>query len=80
MPAEVSVYEAKTHLSRLLDRAAAGEEIILTRHGRPVARLGPIHQRRSARKLGVLKGRVRVGRDFDAPLPEEVLAEFERRT
>lgn len=77
---EVSVYEAKTHLSRLLDRVAAGEEFIVTRHGRPVARLGPISERRAARKLGVLKGRVRVARDFDAPLPDEVLADFEGRS
>jgi prevent-host-death family protein len=73
----VSVYEAKTHLSRLLARAEAGEEIVISRHGRPVARLGPIRPARRPRKLGLLKGRIRIGRNFDAPLPEDVLAAFE---
>ena len=74
---EVNVYEAKTHLSRLLDRAAGGEEILITRHGRPVARLGPIPDRPRARQLGRLKGRIRVSRDFDAPLPDDMLEAFE---
>lgn len=73
----VNVYEAKTHLSRLLDRAAAGNEVVITRHGRPVALLGPIREKRKPRKLGVLRGKVRVRSDFDAPLPDEVLDAFE---
>jgi prevent-host-death family protein len=73
----INVYEAKTHLSRLIDRAQAGEEVIITRHGRPVARLGPVQPKREPRKLGLLAGRVRVRKDFDAPLPEEILAAFE---
>ena len=75
--AEVNVYEAKTHLSRLLDRAQGGEEIVITRHGRPVARLGPIRDRPPARKLGALRGRIRMSNDFDAPLPDEILEAFE---
>jgi prevent-host-death family protein len=75
--ASINVYEAKTQLSRLLDRAEAGEEIVITRHGRPVARLGPIQPRPDPRKLGVLRGRLRMSRDFDAPLPEEILRTFE---
>ena len=78
--AEVNVYEAKTHLSRLLDRAAGGEEIVITRHGRPVARLGPIRDRPPARKLGQMRGRIRMRSDFDAPLPEEILDAFEGRS
>lgn len=74
---EINVYEAKTHLSRLIDRAAAGEEIVITRHGRPVARLGPVHERAKPRRLGRLKGKIRVGVDFDAPLPDDVLDAFE---
>jgi prevent-host-death family protein len=77
--AEVNVYEAKTHLSRLLDRAQGGEEIVITRHGRPVARLGPIRERPPARKLGALRGRIRMSNDFDAPLPDEMLDAFEDR-
>lgn len=73
----VNVYEAKTHLSRLLDRAAAGEEILITRHGRPVARLAPIGGGVRPRKLGILRGKVRLRKDFDAPLPDDVLDAFE---
>ena len=63
----VSVYEAKTHLSRLLDAVAAGEEVVITRNGQPVARLvraTPTPQRR----LGTLPGAVTVQADFDEPL------------
>jgi prevent-host-death family protein len=74
---QVSVYAAKTQLSRLLDRAAEGEEVVITRHGRPVARLVSMKRSEGRRKLGMLKGRIRVAADFDAPLPEEILEAFE---
>lgn len=74
---EVSVYAAKTHLSRLLDRAARGEEVVITRNGRPVAKLVPADSRRAPRKLGALRGKIRVAADFDAPLPDDLLAIFE---
>ena len=77
---KVNVYDAKTNLSRLLDRAAAGEEIVITRHGRPVAKLGPIRPRKKPRKLGTMKGEIKVSKDFDAPLPDEILAAFEGRS
>ena len=77
---EVSVYAAKTHLSRLLDRAVKGEEIVITRNRRPVAKLVPIGTARSARRLGALRGKIRVAKDFDAPLPSEVLDAFEGKT
>ena len=77
---EVSVYAAKTHLSRLLDRAAKGEEIVITRNRRPVAKLVPLGTVRGARKLGILRGKLRVGKDFESSLPEEVLAAFEGET
>ena len=73
----VSVYDAKTNLSRLLDRAANGEEVVITRNGRPVARLVAAAPARKPRKLGLLKGRIRVSKDFDAPLPDDVLETFE---
>jgi len=76
----VSVYDAKTNLSRLLDRAAGGEEIVITRNGRPVAKLVPAIPVRKPRRLGTLKGRVRMAKDFDAPLPDEVLDAFEGKT
>lgn len=75
--AEVSVYEAKTQLSKLLDRAAAGEEVVITRNGRPVARLVSARRRTSPRKLGALRGKITVPDDFDAPLPDDVLDAFE---
>lgn len=78
---DVSVYAAKTHLSRLIDRANAGEEVVITRHGRPVARLVPAAAPPAVeRKLGTLRGQVRMTDDFDDPLPEDLLDLFEGRT
>ena len=77
--ASVSLYEAKTQLSRLVDRALRGDEVVITRHGRPVARLVPAMPRRAPRKLGALKGKIRVARDFDAALPDDLQALFEGR-
>ena len=68
--ATVNVHEAKTHLSRLLERVEAGEEIVVARNGKAVARLVPVG--RAARRPGAMKGRIRIGRDFDAPLPPEI--------
>ena len=74
--AEVNVHEAKTHLSRLLLRVAGGEEIVITRDGKPIARLVPIKPR-TRRVIGQDDGLFKVPDDFDAPLPDEVLAPFE---
>jgi len=74
---KVSVYDAKTNLSRLLDRAAGGEEVVITRNGRPVAKLVAATAARKPRTLGVLKGRIRIRKTFDAPLPDDVLNAFE---
>ncbi len=76
--ATVNVHQAKTHLSRLLRRVAAGEEIIIAKAGRPVARLVPFRERRENRRLGTEKGRIVVADDFDAPLPPDLLSDFER--
>jgi prevent-host-death family protein len=73
----VSLYEAKTQLSRLVDRAAAGEEIVIAKSGRPRARLVPLEDTRPMRVPGRGKGRWRVGKDFDAPLPDDLLGGFE---
>ena len=72
--AEVTVHEAKTHLSRLLRRVAAGEEIIIARSGKPVARLVPAG---TARRFGQDEGKFDVPDDFDAPLPDDILRAFE---
>ena len=73
---EVGVHEAKTHLSRLLRRVAAGEEIIITSAGRPAARLVPIGVA-PQREFGFDRGVLQVPDDFDAPLPDDVAADFE---
>ena len=73
----VTLYQAKTHLSRLVERAAAGEEIVIAKSGRPCARLVPLEDTRALRVPGKGRGRWRLRRDFDAPLPPEVLREFE---
>lgn len=73
----VNVHQAKTHLSRLLDDVAHGEEIVIAKAGKPVARLVPVDSPRE-RVLGGDKGLVVIANDFDAPLPEDLLADFER--
>ena len=67
----VNVHEAKTHLSRLLERVHAGEEIIIAKSGEPYARLVPLDSRRPKREPGTLKGRVDLGAAFFEPLPAE---------
>jgi prevent-host-death family protein len=75
----VNLYEAKTQLSKLVERAANGEEVIIAKAGQPKARLVPLARRVRNRKPGDWKGRLVIEPDFDAPLPEEVLAAFEGR-
>lgn len=69
-----NVHDAKTHLSRLLDRVAQGEEIVIARSGKPVAKL--VRLKMEPRRPGRLKGRIHIADDFDEPLPEEILAGF----
>jgi prevent-host-death family protein len=70
MEKPVNIHEAKTHLSRLVERVEAGEEITIARAGRPVARLVPVKRALEPRPLGLWRGRVVIGDDFDDPLPE----------
>lgn len=70
------MHEAKTELSRLVERALAGEEVIIARAGVPVVRLVPIAQQ-GQRKLGQWRGKVRMSPDFDAPLPDDELKQWE---
>ncbi|MEO7294736.1 MAG: type II toxin-antitoxin system Phd/YefM family antitoxin [Candidatus Limnocylindria bacterium] len=70
MKRPINMHEAKTHLSRLVERVEAGEEITLARAGRPVARLVPYRARQEPRRAGLWKGRVSIASDFDEPLPE----------
>jgi prevent-host-death family protein len=71
----LNLYEAKTQLSALVDKAAAGEEIIIAKNGKPMAKLVPIRER-VRRKPGRLKGKIWMSKDFDAPMPE-IEAAFE---
>jgi prevent-host-death family protein len=75
MPESVNVYEAKTHLSQLLDRAAAGEEIVIARAGRPVARLVSLAEPARPRVPGGWRGKVSMAADYDE-LPDEIEAAF----
>jgi prevent-host-death family protein len=70
-----NIHEAKTHLSRLIDRAEAGEEIVIARAGKPVARLVAYREEKPKRTPGSWKGKVKIRRDFDQ-LPESVAAAF----
>lgn len=74
----VNVHEAKTHLSRLLDRVQGGEEIVIAKAGRPVARLVAVTEQSGRRTPGSAKGLISLSPDFDEPLPEEMLEAFER--
>jgi prevent-host-death family protein len=78
MPA-VNIHAAKSQLSRLLDAAVAGEEVIIAKAGKPIARLVPIERKQERRKLGTLAGQFRVPDDFDDPLPDDILDGFEGR-
>lgn len=65
----VNIHEAKTHLSRLIEDVSAGEEVIIARNGKPVARLLPVVVRSRPRRPGKWRGKIHIGADFDAPLP-----------
>ena len=74
---QVNIHDAKTHLSRLIERVANGEEVIIARAGKPVARLTPISPRERGRRFGAMKGLARVDEAFFDPLPEEELQAWE---
>ncbi len=75
---QVNVHDAKTRLSELLSQVEGGEEITIARAGRPVARLVPLHKEKIERRPGTAKGKVAVHKNFDDPLPDQLLQEFER--
>jgi prevent-host-death family protein len=73
---EVNIHQAKTHLSRLLQRVAAGEEVTIARAGVPIARLVAVKAEGKRRPLGFARGEIWIADDFDAPLPDDFLKEF----
>lgn len=79
MKKSVNVYDAKTHLSRLIDKAAAGEDVIVSRNGKPLVRITQLESGARRVRFGVLKGKIRVAADFDEPLAPDIQAEFDGR-
>lgn len=73
----VNIFEAKTNLSKLIEQVEKGEEVIIARAGKPVARLTKFAPARKPIRFGGMKGKIWVAEDFDAPLPDDLLAEFE---
>ena len=76
---QVNIHQAKTHLSRLLVRMAAGEEVVISRAGKPIARLVPFIRPARDRRPGQDRGRLQIADDFDAALPEETQHLFRRQ-
>ena len=78
---QVNIYEAKTRLSELVEQARQGETIVIAKAGTPMAKLVPMHEGPKRKiKFGLMKGELEIADDFDAPLPDELLAAFEGRT
>jgi prevent-host-death family protein len=75
----INIHEAKTHLSRIIDEVAAGSEVIIAKAGKPMARLTPLSGEPRPKKLGLLKGRLKVPDDFNEPLDDATIAAFEGR-
>jgi prevent-host-death family protein len=73
----VNIYEAKTHLSRLLREVASGAEVVIAKDGHPMARLVPVEQGSGKRELGFAASRVTIADDFDAPLPPDLQDAFD---
>lgn len=80
MPLTINIYDAKASLSQLVERAAAGEEIIIAKAGRPMARLSPLRSGRSPNLIGALAGEIQIGPEFDEPLPDDIAAAFRGET
>ena len=73
----VNMHEAKTHFSRLVERALAGERFVIARNGTEVVELTPIHAAGQRRVAGLASGKGHIREDFDDPLPDEIAAEFQ---
>jgi len=76
---KVQLHDAKARLSELVDRAQAGEEVVISRHGRAVAKLVGYVPKRGVRRLGLLRGKIKFRKGWDDPLPDDILAAFEGR-
>jgi prevent-host-death family protein len=74
-----NIHDAKTHFSKLVDAVMQGEEIVIAKAGKPAVKLVPIRPQKPVLRFGVLKGKIKIADDFDAPLPQDTLAGFEGR-
>jgi len=77
---KVNIHQAKTQFSRLVELASRGEEIIIAKSGKPVARLVSYAQKGVVRRPGSMRGKIRIKKNFDAPLPQDLLASFEGKS
>ena len=73
----VNIFEAKTQLSKLIELAEKGQDVVIARAGKPVVRLTKLEPEKRPIRYGVLKGQIWISDDFDAPLPDKVLKSFE---
>jgi prevent-host-death family protein len=73
----INIYDAKTRFSQLVDKAAAGEDVVISRNGKPLVRLTRLAESTRQVRFGLLAGKVKLADDFDAPLPDSVVAAFE---
>ena len=76
----INIHEAKTHLSKLVEEVSKGQEIVIAKSGKPMARLTGISPAKPVRKPGFLKSKIRIAEDFDAPLPDDILSAFEGKS
>ena len=72
----VNIYDAKTRLSQLVDQAASGKDVVVSRNGKPLVRITRLKVPKARIKFGLLKGKLKIARDFDAPLPAEIIKRF----
>jgi prevent-host-death family protein len=79
METTINIYEAKTRLSKLVDMAASGTDVVIARAGKPVARLTRLKDEKRPIRFGLLEGEGWIAEDFDGPLPDEIQAQFEGR-
>jgi prevent-host-death family protein len=77
---KINIHQAKTQLSRLVERAAGGEDIVIAKAGKPVARLVAYVSKKEPRRPGYLRGKIRIKKSFEQPLPKELLASFEGKS
>ena len=75
----LNIYDAKTRLSQLVDKAASGEDVVVCRNGKPLVRITRLEGGKRRVKFGLLRGRLTVPDDFDTPLPDDALDSFEGR-